>query len=504
MMMKTTKYIVLVLMLMVLGSGFYSCSSDSYESQLKELLIYDLKFGSGAETQKIVLRGQDLSNYEIQQSDSDTVSWYKAWIDYNNSTIYVSVEKNTTYDSRSANITLDDIIDGYTRPLKITQDQLDAIVIEGDTCTAPSDGGDVQIEVQHNISYKVVIPDSVKWITQKKASTRGLQTDTVTLTISKNNSGGARSAAVNIQNGDGSINKSITVNQNFTPSYQFEQTEFTVDELSQKISISYTANFKFDVSSSDSWVSKGDLTVVDDSNYVQTIDVKKFTKKEDSRTTTVDFHAYIQKAVGEKATEVKKSITITQNRTLYIPDDTIKVQYGDSATINVTNTGGYELKWSSSNEDDFTVDENGQVKCVGTDGDEKAIITVKSKDGKYSDQIVAVVDKPKDLTNYLSCEWNAGSKTTSSGTTYSIGCTVFMAKGGPTITLTGYTFYNDNASVEAVTWDGKSLSAKGSISTTDVWIGEKKDYYIEWTYKYMKDEYILKYTMDKQLTITKK
>ena len=56
-MMKKTKYIVLVLMLMVLGSGFYSCSSDSYESQLKELLIYDLKFGSGAETQKIVLRG---------------------------------------------------------------------------------------------------------------------------------------------------------------------------------------------------------------------------------------------------------------------------------------------------------------------------------------------------------------------------------------------------------------------------------------------------------------
>ena len=61
----------------------------------------------------------------------------------------------------------------------------------------------------------------------------------------------------------------------------------------------------------------------------------------------------------------------------------------------------------------------------------------------------------------------------------------------------------DNSTVEAVSWDGKTLSAKGTVSTTDMWIGSKKDYYIEWTYTYMKDTYTCKYTMDKTLTITK-
>jgi hypothetical protein len=36
-----------------------------------------------------------------------------------------------------------------------------------------------------------------------------------------------------------------------------------------------------------------------------------------------------------------------------------------------------------------------------------------------------------------------------------------------------------------------------------MWICSKKDYYIEWTYTYMKDTYTCKYTMDKTLTITK-
>ena len=78
--MKTTKYIILLLMLTVLGSSFYSCSSDDYESRLKELLISDLEFGTSANTIKMLMRGEDLSNYEIQQSDSDSATWYNAWI----------------------------------------------------------------------------------------------------------------------------------------------------------------------------------------------------------------------------------------------------------------------------------------------------------------------------------------------------------------------------------------------------------------------------------------
>lgn len=505
--MKTMKSFGFFLMLLVLGVGFSSCGDD-YESRLPELLIKNpLEFESSKDdiTLSQVFRNEDLTNYGI----SSEASWCDPWIDYETSTIYVKVlgrgqsTDEDPYSDRSCNVTLTDIRDNTVRSFTVTQKQLNEILINGDEAQVPSDGGDVPVELQYNVSYQVSIPEDASWITEKKASgTRGLEKATVTLSVAENNSGSARSAIVSIKSTDGKIERNFRILQAFSPVLTIDPKEFTVDELSQTISINVTANFKLETYPEEDWVTTGGRETVDDTHFVQKINISAFTEKKENRASTVEFYANVKTAEGTYR-EIKETVKITQERTFYIPADTVKLEVGDSTVVELFNKNKLEAKWSTSDDQEFTVDSKGQIKCVGADGDGKATITVKSKDGKYSDQVIAVANKVKDMSKFLTCKWDKGTEVVGTDTTYTVGCTISMAEGGPTISLKGYTFYNDSTAQKTVSWDGKTLSAKGSVSTSDVSLVKELDYYVDWKYTYAKEDYILRFSMDGKITITK-
>lgn len=504
--MKTMKSFGYFLMLFVLGVGFSSCG-DTYESRLPELLIKDMEFDGSKQdvVQSQTFRNEDMTNYGI----STDASWCEALIDYDTSTIKVTVRGRAQstdtdpYSARSCKVTLTDVRDNTIRSFNVSQKQLNEVIVNGNEYQVPSEGGEVSIEVQYNVPYQLVIPGDVTWITEKKAATRGLETASVVLNVEENNSGAARSATVAIKSTDESISRTIIIAQAFTPTYTIDPEAFTIDELAQTVKVNVTANFKFETYPDADWVVSGGRETVSETQFVQKLDVSAFKEKKDSRETTVQFFANVKTTVGGDYRTIEKTITITQNRTLYIPKDTIKLAAGDSIVVEVVNTEKRDLVWSTSDDSEFTVDSKGEVKCLRSDGDGKATITVKSKDGKYSDKIIAIAEKPKDLTKFLSCKWDRGEEIVGKDTTYTIGCTISMADGGPTITLKGYTFYNDSTAQKTVSWDGKTLSAKGSVSTSDISLKKEIDYYVDWKYTYAKEDYILRFSMDNKITITK-
>ena len=459
--MKTIKTLGIFLLLAVMSVGFTSCGDD-YESRLPELIIKNLEFDKSGGEQTMVFRNEDLTNYGITAN----AIWCSPWIDYDASTIYVKV--NSAIDSN---------------------------------------GGDVIVDVQYNVGWNVEIPeDAQDWITRKTAGTRGLEKTTVTLSVAKNNSGGARSSKVYFKSEDGSISKYITINQLFTPVYSFEKKEFTVDELGQTIKVNYESNINFSVYPDDDWVNKdGSKEKVDGSEnkYVQKFTISEFTEKKESRTTKVEFSASVRTAPNDDPKTFMENITITQKRTLYIPIDSVKLMVGDSIIVEVINTEKRDLVWSSSDEKEFTVNSKGQVKCVAIDGDGQATITVKSKDGKYSDKIIAVAEKPKDLTKFLVCKWDS-TQTIKEGVSSTILTFKITNTSSESITLTGYTAYKDSADVTK--WYEEPLSETlaankskqinlGAIPTTN--------YYMKLRYTYMNEKYILGYSKKGIMTITK-
>ena len=183
--MKTMKSFGYFLMLFVLGVGVCSCGDD-YESRLHELLIKDMEFEASTTsiTQSQQFRNEDMTNYSITSSES----WCTAKIDYDASTINVTVDArgvdevtdSDPYSDRSSTVTITDVRSNDVRSFKVSQKQIDEIKV-GSNYQVLSEGGEVSVEVQHNVGYSLVIPDAASsWIHKKTAGTRGLVTETET------------------------------------------------------------------------------------------------------------------------------------------------------------------------------------------------------------------------------------------------------------------------------------------------------------------------------------
>lgn len=507
--MKTMKSFGYILMLLVLGFGVSSCG-DSYETRLHELLIKDMEFEASTTsiTQSQQFRNEDMTNYSITSSES----WCTAKIDYDTSTINVTVDARGVdtdmdqYSDRSCTVTITDVRSNDVRSFKVSQKQINEIKV-GSSYQVQSEGGEVNVEVQHNVGYSLVIPETASsWIHKKTAGTRGLVTDTETLVVDANNSGGYRTAPLSIQGSDGTITRSFTIAQLFTPSYSIETKAFTIDELAQTVKVNVTANFKFEIYPENDWVVSGGRETDSDNEtkFVQKLDVSAFKEKTGSpRECKVQFYANIRMGSGDDFKTIDETITITQERTLYIPKDSVKLAVGDSTLIEVVNTKSRDLVWSSSDEKEFTVDAKGQVKCINADGDGKATITVKSKDGKYSDEIIAVAKKPVDLSKYLKCKWDS-TKTIKEGVTTTTLIFKITNNSDASILLTKYEAKKDSA--DASTWYGEDLSetlaAKGSRSFT---LGSipTTNYYMTLKYTYLNDKYVLGFNKKGEMTIKK-
>lgn len=506
--MKTKKSLGYFLMLAVLGIVLSSCGED-YESRLPELLIKDMSFEAttSSQTQSQQFRNEDMSNFSI----TTNATWCTAKIDYDTSTINVTVNARgmsedtdaDPYSDRSCVVTITDVRSNNVRSFNVSQKQVDEIKLGQNEYQAQHGGGEVTIELQKNVDYTVVIPTDATWITENKnAKTRGLEKASVVLTVAPNNSGSYRSAKVSIKSNNDKIVREVKISQLFVPSYTIETDKFSIDELAQTIKVNITANFKYEIYPEDEWVSSGGRETVTETEFVQKFDVTAFKEKKDSRETTVEFYANVKLEEGVYD-EIRKTITITQNRTLYIPKDSLHLAVGDSAVVEVTNTEKRDLVWSSSNEKEFTVDAKGQVKCISNEGDGKATITVKSKDGKYSDEIIAVAKKPVDLKDYLKCSWITKTATKEGVSTETLNFNIKNTSDQP-ITLTNYSFYKDSLDVSP--WDASDISeplgGNGS-KTIDLGTAPTTNYYMTLKYTYLNEKYILGFSKKGVMTIKK-
>ncbi len=149
-------------MALMLCIGSVSCSDDDYSTRIHELLIKkEYTFKADEETgdlsTTITFRNEDLSNYQAN-SNAD---WCTVTIDPATSTMTVSVEENNTFEERKATVTLLDIKDGVSsRSFTVKQEQNDVIrVVDGESTTyeVSTDGGQVVIHLESNVSYVVQV-----------------------------------------------------------------------------------------------------------------------------------------------------------------------------------------------------------------------------------------------------------------------------------------------------------------------------------------------------------
>ena len=159
---------------------------------------------------------------------NSTVAWTakasESWVtlsptsgEAGDATVKASVLKNDANDSRTATVTF--TAGTKTATYKIVQAQLNALNIAQTDYEVPAEGGTVEVKVNANVDYKVIIPDAIDWV--ENVSTKAMTESTVVLKVAPTPEVEARVANVTIS--DGNLSSVIKITQApFQPYFDFE------------------------------------------------------------------------------------------------------------------------------------------------------------------------------------------------------------------------------------------------------------------------------------------
>ncbi len=480
--MKSIQTSCLIALLAVLGFSLTSCEKE-YVSELQTLTFADMSFNVDGGTQTQVFTNHDLSNYSIKSTDA----WAAGLIDVKNATIYISVDENTSYDERTAKITISDFKDGVSsKSFTVKQDSKKGIIVDKDSYSIGMDGGEISVTVNKNVDYDVTIPtDVAKWVSvASKAGSRGLQPSTLTLKVERNRSGAMRQGAIKIANAQEGLQQTITITQEFEASFSVTPLTMEFDELKHDTVVMVHANFTVYPYCEDSWVSYKRNGKETDDDFTYSLYIQPFYEKAAKRTTTF----LVDNSQVGKAAEVK----ITQYRTLYFKSEEKVMEVGQYLALEgdeeVVNTREIPVIYASSDTTVATITSYGRVTGIG---EGYCTITVSSEDGKYKDYMYITVNKAFDIKEHITSSWAFREQGDS---VYAIKSTIRNNSTDKTIRLKSHKIYfNDGKGTDSDTYNDEALTAGSKESTDFVEIHGSKNYWVEWVFSYDNKNYLLKH-----------
>ena len=159
-------------------------------------------------------------------------------------TYYFDVAPNEEYDQRTAEIKFINKEDNLSEVVKIIQVQKDALVIAKDSYTVDSEGGQIQIEVGHNVDFDVEIADN--WISQ--STTRAFVTETLSFNIDANPTNDNREGTIIFKSKDGALSQIVKVYQAQEEALIISKKDIVVNSDSGTLSFEIQTNVDFTVS----------------------------------------------------------------------------------------------------------------------------------------------------------------------------------------------------------------------------------------------------------------
>ena len=169
-------------------------------------------------------------------------------------TVRITCSANTTYDGRSATITVR--VEDLSETITVTQDTGIGLILSPTTFDLTNEAQDIVIEVQKNVQYAVTIDEASKsWIAQK--GTKALSSEKVTFSIAANESYDNREGKITFKQTDGDLVQTVTVKQSQTNGLFITTPEYDLSNEAHTLTVEVKANVEFEVSSQAEWIKYG-------------------------------------------------------------------------------------------------------------------------------------------------------------------------------------------------------------------------------------------------------
>lgn len=216
-------------------------------------------------------------------------SWCKvaptAGEDAASSPISINCEPNTSYDSRTCNITF--TCAELTKTVSVTQSESNGLIISQTDYSISSDALQINVEVQANVKFSVAVDDACKsWI--RHTATKGLTTNTVVLDVSENDTYDAREGWVKISQTDGTLFSTVKITQAQRDTIHVEAEELTIHSRGGLLEITVASNADYSVNIEDSakdWISVVETKAIRESKITLKIEPNEIEEPREGKVT---------------------------------------------------------------------------------------------------------------------------------------------------------------------------------------------------------------------------
>ncbi|MEY8686051.1 leucine-rich repeat protein [Bacteroides sp. AN502(2024)] len=215
-----------------------------YQAGGEIILLSKDEYNVSAFGEEITVELKSNCEYKVEMPKVDWIH-EKSTRALSSHTLYYTIDANSTYDSRKAEI----IYFAKNNPQKadtltIVQVQKDAIVISNKSVTVKSKGETIEVKLESNINYDMVLPN-VSWI--KETATRALTKSYKYLSIEENTTSKDRIAKVIFKNAENTVSDTLTITQLKYGYIKPSQNEYNVKQNGCNISINVQSNVEYEV-----------------------------------------------------------------------------------------------------------------------------------------------------------------------------------------------------------------------------------------------------------------
>ena len=196
---------------------------------------------AGGETIKVEVK----SNVDVSYSIASGIDWI---IESNTkamstSTFYFQIAANESYESRTAEIFFRNEANGLSEKVIITQVPKNALVIAKNSYNIDNKGGNIEIEVSHNVDFDIDIADS--WVSQ--ISTKSYTTDKMVFTVAENTTTDNRETKITFTSKDKTISQDVIIYQSQSNALILSEKEKAISADGGTFTIEINHNVDFDV-----------------------------------------------------------------------------------------------------------------------------------------------------------------------------------------------------------------------------------------------------------------